>query len=221
MRKPNLKRGIKAAKRKQPLKSGTAEMLVEGIGMNAVIASAYSKGLGEPDIGDCMAALIKQTKKVKDGDMTDAEGILVAQAVALNAMFTHLALLSSKQTVMNLIDRLARLALKAQGQCRATLETLAIIKQPPAIFARQANIAQGPQQVNNHLRGTSPAEYCDTSSRAGIRSAQNELLEAHEKPVDPTATSATGKSNQAMATVGIFHGAPNTQRQGKLGSECR
>ena len=42
-----------------------------------------------------------------------------------------------------------RLALKAQGQCRATLETLATIKNPPVVFARQANIAQGPQQVNN------------------------------------------------------------------------
>ena len=41
-----------------------------------------------------------------------------------------------------------RLSLKAQGQCRATLETLAVIKNPP-VFAHQANIAHGPQQVNN------------------------------------------------------------------------
>ena len=47
------------------------------------------------------------------------------------------------------LDRYMRLALKAQGQCRATLETLATIKNPPVVFARQANIAQGPQQVNN------------------------------------------------------------------------
>ena len=32
-----------------------------------------------------------------------------------------------------------RLALKAQSQCRATLETLANIKNPPTVFARQAN----------------------------------------------------------------------------------
>jgi hypothetical protein len=36
------------------------------------------------------------------------------------------------------------LALKAQGQCRATLETLATIKSPPMVIARQANIAHGP-----------------------------------------------------------------------------
>jgi hypothetical protein len=38
----------------------------------------------------------------------------------------------------------ARLALKAQSQCRATIETLAAIKNPPVVVARQANIAQGP-----------------------------------------------------------------------------
>ena len=44
-----------------------------------------------------------------------------------------------------------RMALKAQNQCRMTLETLATIKNPPAMFARQANIAQSPQQVNNQM----------------------------------------------------------------------
>jgi len=36
-----------------------------------------------------------------------------------------------------------RLALRAQSQCRATLETLAAIKNPPVVFANQANIAHG------------------------------------------------------------------------------
>jgi hypothetical protein len=42
-----------------------------------------------------------------------------------------------------------RLALKAQSQCRATLETLAAVKNPPVVYARQANVTTGPQQVNN------------------------------------------------------------------------
>jgi hypothetical protein len=45
-----------------------------------------------------------------------------------------------------------RLALKAQGQCRATLETLAVLKNPPTVFAKQANIAAGAQQVTNTPR---------------------------------------------------------------------
>ena len=49
-----------------------------------------------------------------------------------------------------------RLAPKSQAQCRATLETLAEIKNPPTLFAQQANVAHGPQQVNNN-----PPSSCD------------------------------------------------------------
>jgi len=43
-----------------------------------------------------------------------------------------------------------RLAFKAQSQCRATWETIATIKHPPAVaFVKQANYAAGNQQVNN------------------------------------------------------------------------
>ncbi len=40
---------------------------------------------------------------------------------------------------------------QAQGQCRAALETPAPIKNPTVVFARQANIAHGPQQINNGM----------------------------------------------------------------------
>ena len=50
-----------------------------------------------------------------------------------------------------------RLALKAQSQCRTTIETLTILKNPTTIFARQANIAQGSQQVNNAQVNTAVA----------------------------------------------------------------
>ena len=74
-----------------------------------------------------------------------------------------------------------RLALRAQGQCRATAETLAAIKNGPAVFARQANIAHGPQQVNNTL----------AVARAGnVETAPNEPLEAHAKRLDSGTTSA-------------------------------
>ena len=39
-----------------------------------------------------------------------------------------------------------RMAMKAQNQCRMTLETLATIKNPPVVFAKQANINNGGQQ---------------------------------------------------------------------------
>jgi hypothetical protein len=81
---------------------------------------------------------------------------------------------------------------------------LAQIKNPPMVFARQANIAQGPQQVNN---GMMPAG----EPRAGgknentpnklSRGGNNELLP------DTGAPGAAVGSDPAMATVGTFDGA--------------
>jgi len=43
-----------------------------------------------------------------------------------------------------------RPVLKAQSQCRTTIETLSEMKNPkPVAFVQQANIANEPQQVNN------------------------------------------------------------------------
>jgi hypothetical protein len=81
--------------------------------------------------------------------------MLMAQAAALNAIFTELA----RRAAVNMGEYLQatetylRLALKSQAQCRATLQTLAEIKNPhPVAFVKQANIANGPQQVNNRVQ---------------------------------------------------------------------
>jgi len=63
-----------------------------------------------------------------------------------------------------------KLALRAQSQCRATLETLAAIKNPPVVFAKQANIANN-QQVNN-------GEAVPVARAGKIENAPTELLEA-------------------------------------------
>ena len=101
---------------------------------------------------------------------------------------------------MNAMDRYLRLALKAQSQCRATLETLATIKNPPVIYAKQANIANGPQQVNN---GSLPA------SVGGETSIEpNKLLEQqHGERLDTGTQSAAIGADKAMATVGTIERA--------------
>ena len=44
---------------------------------------------------------------------------------------TQMAHQTTKMTIVDQIARFTRLALKAQGQCRATIETLALMKNPP------------------------------------------------------------------------------------------
>src|SRR5262245_59178701 len=87
-------------------------------------------------------------------------------------------------------DRYMRLALKAQSQSCATLETLATIKNPPTVFARQANIAHGPQQVNNGVPLTRAENH---------ESPPNKLLEAHGERPDDRAESEASRGDHAMA----------------------
>ena len=126
-----------------------AKVMVSGLAVNALTAAQFSKLFGDVDLTECLAKLNDVVNRVHRGDLREAEALLTAQAVTLNTMFTHLANLAAKTEHDHKLDRYLRLALKAQGQCRATLETLAEIKRPPTLFAQQANVAHGPQQVNN------------------------------------------------------------------------
>jgi hypothetical protein len=187
--------------------------MVDGCAMNAATAAVYSSALGELDLTECLAALVEQIRNVQAGDLSGAEAMLTAQAVALNAMFTQLAHRASKMTIVDQLDRLTRLALKAQGQCRATLETLAAIKNPPMVFARQANISQGPQQVNNNPTVTQGNRH-DAATRAHAGSSEIEqLLEpVYEAELVPPAPSASGTRDHKLATVAVLHRSTNRGR---------
>jgi hypothetical protein len=83
------------------------------------------------------------------------------------------------------------------------------IKNPAVVFARQANLAQGPQQVNNVMM---PARE-PRARRGKNENTPNELLE--EKPHERLDTGTTGAavgSDPAMATLGTFDRAKVRRR---------
>lgn len=120
----------------------------------------------------------------------------MAQAVSLNALYTQLAYRARNAEYVDSFDRYLRLALKAQGQCRATLETLATMKNPPTVIARQANITSGPQQVNSSFGAERPI-------LAGARLQ----LEAGHEPLDLRAATATTRGDTNLAPVVPLDGA--------------
>lgn len=129
-----------------------AGMVGRGLITNASTAVRYLQGdHGELSLMDMARELREQGDAINCGDFAVSERMLNAQAVALNMMFAELA----RRAALNMGEYIGaaetymRLALKAQSQCRTTIETLAAMKNPPIVFARQANIANGPQQVNN------------------------------------------------------------------------
>lgn len=173
----------------------------------ALVVASYGKMLGNLDLGSLTESLIEGIDRVNDGDLSRAEAMLFAQANALQSIFMNLARRANEQEYISALDSMLRLALKAQSQCRATLETLANMKNPPTIFARQANINHGgQQQVNNGTvasdGGMAPARAPASESQ----SAQIKLLEAeHGKRVDFEAQAAAGRADSDLAPVGAIH----------------
>jgi hypothetical protein len=86
-----------------------------------------------------------------------------------------------------------RIALRAQAQCRATLETLAMIKNPPVVYARQANIANGPQHVKNGGLSRSPVNEIQQTKLSG---------ESNELRPDAESQSLANRANQEVDALG-------------------
>jgi hypothetical protein len=154
-------------------------------------------GMGEHiDVPTLLGELRDHAAAVHGGDMKKAEAMLISQATALQSLFARLAERGMSCEHVPGFEANMRMALRAQSQCRATLETLATIKNPPVIFAKQANIANGHQQVNNGI--PAPATHAGEN-----KNQQNELLEAQNgsETLDSRATGETGGKDKAMAAL--------------------
>ena len=195
-----------------------AQVASAGIVGNARSLVDFGHGtFGELSLTDCAKALKDTAQGLNDGDLSAAVTMLSSQAVALNAMFGELARRSALNMgeYLDASERYMRLALKAQGQCRATLETLAAIKNPPVVFARQANINNGgQQQVNNGAPQNRPVSDAGAAvpHASESLSGPNELLEdcTHGRTqLDNRATAAASRANPGLEPVGAFDRAAN------------
>ena len=173
----------------------------------ALVVDSYSQTLGDQDLGALMTELSAGMTGLWGGDMRRTEAMLYGQAHALQAIFMSLARRAANQEYLKQWEANLRMALKAQAQCRATLETLAAIKNPPVVFARQANINNGgQQQVNN---GTTPSMPTVPRVRTGeTESQRSELLEASNgQGLDTRTAGAAGGADQDLAPVGAINRA--------------
>lgn len=135
-----------------------------------------------------------QAKAVHSGNLARGEAMLTAQAHTLDAIFNACArrAIANDGQNANAMETYYRIALRAQSLCRATWETLAQMKNPaPVAFVKQANIAAGPQQVNNEV--SRPRE---------IEKAPSKLLEAEHERMDTGAAALAGRSDPTLAPVG-------------------
>ena len=180
------------------------------MGLVATKAAAGNM-LGDIDDAELLAGTMLQVQAIKGGDLSSVEAMLYSQAKALEALFTRLVHRGMAQDNIAPFQANMALALKAQAQCRATLQTLVEAKQPRAVaFVKQANIAQQ-QQVNN-----APGSHARAKE---IRQQGNKLLEVapHEQQqrMDPGAQATPARGNPAVETVGAIHGTEDAPGKGQ------
>jgi hypothetical protein len=154
------------------------------------------------DVQALAATLRDQAAVVRGGSLAQAEAILINQATALQSLFARLVERGMGSDSVPGVEANLRIALRAQAQCRATLETLAEIKNPPVVYARQANVTTGPQQVNNGV----PA-YPSPRARDNVPPPDRLLEEIDGQRLDSRATSAASGADPHLAAVGAIHGA--------------
>lgn len=173
---------------------------------NASTAKFFSKKVfGEIDLNETVGVMRELTKQVNNGSLTELENTLTAQATTLNVIFNALA----QRAALNMGEHMGacetylRMALKAQAQCRATIETLAEVKYPKtATFVHQQNVAYQQQVNNGENKSGNLSRSTQTPAHEKSTNQPNELLEAqHGERLDTRTKIRAGGNDQSMETV--------------------
>ncbi|MBU3587814.1 hypothetical protein ICN30_08205 [Polynucleobacter sp. 31A-FELB] len=145
--------------------------------------------------------LERHFKDVANGELAIAEQMLITQAFALNVAFNSLSVRAARQKDASTMQMIMNLCFKAQNQSRATLDSLVQLKRPnQTSFIKQANIANGHQQVIN-------------SGEKNI-TPQNELLErSNGKRLDRSAKTKAKRIDSTVEAVGKIDGRENPRRK--------
>lgn len=156
--------------------------LRHGIVGSDIARKMVGKLPGEPNFDDFGKDIKAKAELTCKGDMTLASEMLTAQALSLDTMFTELA----RRATMNLGDyplaaeRYARLAFKAQANCRASLEALAKLHQPREQTVRHVHVNEGGQAVIadefHHHGGNEKNGKSDKQSHATGAAGQGSAL---------------------------------------------
>lgn len=181
------------SEKRQIAEAGLSESI-----LNSVTARRFNKvTMGDTDLNETIYAMKEKIAKVNEGDLSGLEATLTAQTVSLNAIFNEMARRAAANMgeYMSVTETYMRLALKAQAQCARTIEVLANMKNPPIVYAKQMNVANGNQQVNN---GSSPNA---THTEKTINQSNELLTKGNHATMDSSGTATTSGINQNMATV--------------------
>jgi len=199
----------------EPTPVQRSELAMSSEIQSAAVMQSYQKNImgSDVDLEALFKGIMDTCTQVNGGNLQTMEAMLVSQATALQTIFTDLARKAQAQTYQKQFEVYLGLALKAQAQSRATISALVDLKYPrQATFVKQANIAHGPQQVNN---GVMPSGAV-ASRGEKQKTEQNKLLEDADGKfsigVVPGKTSTPKPSHQEMEALESVHRSKKRSR---------
>lgn len=128
-------------------------ILGQNIRHGAVAALYAGKSINMPGerlaVMDAAVVVEQRATEAANGNLSAASAMLASQALTLDAMFTEFANRAGSNIGQNteVVERYARLAMKAQSNARTTLEALAKLHQPREQTVRHINVNAGGQAV--------------------------------------------------------------------------
>lgn len=144
----------------------------------------------ELDLTELTNKLRESLVEIRDGDLSRGQTMLGAQAELLNGVFNKLLLraaANSAEGYLGATEIYLKLAMKAQGQCKATWETLAVLEQRRISAGDRA-----PETVHSEVR----VHIVDPKNEP------NELLEGeHGEWLEHGAADASGTVDSQLAAV--------------------
>ena len=180
-----------------------ADLTVSPFLNGGMVVQAFTTNLlGEDATGitELVESLRDSARNASDGDLSTLEGMLISQATALQTIFASYARRAQAQSQQRNLEAFMGMALKAQAQSRATIQAVIELKYPrQATFVKQANIAHGPQQVNNGTAAPDAGTHAEN-----MQPEQNKLLEASSNGrtyLDTGAAPKAARSHQVVAAV--------------------
>lgn len=156
---------------------------------HAALGNSFAASLFSPNhslaITDSAALFGDAMARARQGDKAFASDILAAQAMALDTMFTELAgrSFANLGQYVDAAERYMKLALKAQANCRATLEALAKLHQPREQIVKHVHVNEGGKaivadHIHHHTGGEENGKSNGQSHATGAAGESPALLGA-------------------------------------------
>lgn len=120
-----------------------------GLSASVFAGRAFGTSAGKAGVTEFAGYVREAGGKAESGDLSMASRMLAAQAITLDSMFTEFARRAAinMSQYLEAAERYGRLAMKAQSNCRATLEALAKLHQPREQTVRHVHVNDGGQAI--------------------------------------------------------------------------